>query len=242
MQGSARRDTSAWASALALPARTFIVCPCCENRGTLSRHTGEGMVTPRPNRPARGSASALRVGLPQLRRSNPHCWGSWAVFKRVERARSRDVQGGVAGPRSGRKRSAPRSSPLAAAATTPYGSEAIGPHRRYRSANLNHEAILGRLRSDSSKISGSMHSLRFAYSHGRSWDFSHTSSVDASLLRVLPRTQLILCDRRPILCRVGEHHIHPAILGTSRHRRVRRDVLALRGARVQFFGGDTPLD
>jgi hypothetical protein len=27
MQGFARRDTSAWASALALPARTFIVCP-----------------------------------------------------------------------------------------------------------------------------------------------------------------------------------------------------------------------
>jgi hypothetical protein len=77
------------------------------------------MVTLRPNRPARGSASALGVGLHRLRRSAPHCWGLWAVFKRVERARSRDVQGGAAGPRSGRKRSGPRSSPVAAAATTP---------------------------------------------------------------------------------------------------------------------------
>jgi hypothetical protein len=45
MQGSARRDTSARASALALTARTFIVCPCCENRGTLFRHMGEAWVT-----------------------------------------------------------------------------------------------------------------------------------------------------------------------------------------------------
>ena len=43
MQGSARRDTSALASALALTARTFIVCPCCEDRGTLCWRTGEGI-------------------------------------------------------------------------------------------------------------------------------------------------------------------------------------------------------
>ena len=103
--------------------------------------TGEGMVTQRPTRPARGSAAALRVGLPPLRRSTPHCLGLWAVFQRVERARSRDVQGGAGGPRSGRKRSGPRSSPVAAAATTPDGSHAINPRRRHRFANLNHRAI-----------------------------------------------------------------------------------------------------
>jgi hypothetical protein len=109
------------------------------------RHTGEGMVTQRRNRPARASASAPRVGLPRLRRSTPHCWGLWPVFKRVERARSRDVQGGAAGPRSGRKRSGPRSSPLAAAATTPDGSDAMNLRRRRQSANLNHRAIPRRL-------------------------------------------------------------------------------------------------
>jgi hypothetical protein len=51
MQGSARRDTSALASALALAARTFILCSCCENRDTLSRDTEEGRVTQRPKRP-----------------------------------------------------------------------------------------------------------------------------------------------------------------------------------------------
>jgi hypothetical protein len=83
------------------------------------------MVTLRPNRPARGSASALRVGLPELRGSCPRRRRSWAACKRVERARSRDVQGGEAGPRSGRKRSGPRSSPVAAAATTPLRSDAM---------------------------------------------------------------------------------------------------------------------
>jgi hypothetical protein len=99
------------------------------------------MVTQRPNRPARRSAAARRVRLPRLRRSTPHRWGLWVVFQRVERARSRDVQGGAAGPRSGRQRSGPRSSPVAAAATTPDGSEAMNLRRRHRSANLNHRAI-----------------------------------------------------------------------------------------------------
>jgi hypothetical protein len=99
------------------------------------------MVTLRPNRSARRSASALGVGLPELRRSNPHCWRLWAVFKRVERARSRDEQGGAAGPRSGRKRSGPRSSPVAAAATTPLGFRRDELLRRHRSANLNHRAF-----------------------------------------------------------------------------------------------------
>ena len=82
------------------------------------------MVTQCPNRPARGSASALRVGLPPLG-GHIGITSDCGLFQRVERARSRDVQGGAAGPRSGRKRSAPRSSPLAAAATTPYGSDAM---------------------------------------------------------------------------------------------------------------------
>jgi len=103
MQGSARRDTSARASALALTARTFIVCPCCENRGTLFWHMGEGGVT------------LLDDGRTQIR----FCARSFRCLERVERARARDVQGGAAGPRSGRKRSGPRSSPVAAAATTP---------------------------------------------------------------------------------------------------------------------------
>jgi hypothetical protein len=109
-------------------------------------HTGGRMGTQRPNRPARRSAAALRVRMARLRSSTPHCWGLWAVFQRVERAKSRDVQGGAAGPRSGRKRSGPRSSPLAAAATTPDGSEAVNLPRRHRSANLKHRAIPRRLR------------------------------------------------------------------------------------------------
>jgi hypothetical protein len=103
--------------------------------------TGEGMVTQRPTRPARGSAAALRVGLPPLRRSIPHCLGLWAVFQRVERARARDVQGGAGGPRSGRKRSGPRSSPVAAAATTPLRFRRDELRRRHRSANYIHRAF-----------------------------------------------------------------------------------------------------
>ncbi len=144
MQGSARRDTSAWASALALTARTFIVCPCCENRGTLSRHTGEGMATRYRNRPARGSASRVPVGLPPLG-GHIGITCDCRLFQRVERARSRDVQGEAAGPRSGRKRSAPRSSPLAAAATTPYGSVAMNYVDVTDPRTLNHRAIPRRL-------------------------------------------------------------------------------------------------
>ena len=125
MQGSARRDTSAPASALALTARTFIVCPRCENRGTLFRHTGEGIVTQRPNEARTRIRFCVRVGLPSASGVISALRAIVGCFKRVERARSRDVQGGAAGPRSGRKRSGPRSSPLAAAATTPYGSDAM---------------------------------------------------------------------------------------------------------------------
>jgi hypothetical protein len=123
-------------------------------------HTGEGTGTQRPRRHARRSAAAVRVGRPPLRRSTPYSWGLWAVFQRVERARSRDVQGGAAGPRSGRKRSGPRSSPLAAAATTPDRSEAMNLRRHHRSATLKHREIPADFGSYSSRIARIIHSLR----------------------------------------------------------------------------------
>ena len=133
--------TRAPASALALTARTFIVCPCCENRGTLfpahgRRHGGAAPEWARTRirffgttRPASTHAvfSALLAFV--------------GCLERVERARSRDVQGGAAGPRSGRKRSGPRSSPLAAAATTPLRFRRDELLRRYRSANHIHQAF-----------------------------------------------------------------------------------------------------
>jgi hypothetical protein len=123
-------------------------------------HTGEGMVAQRPNGPVRGSASSVRLGRSQLTRSSPHCSRLRAVFKRVERARSRDVQGGAAGPRSGRKRSGPRSSPLAAAATTPLRFRRDELPRRHRSAHRNHQALpcsLGSNCSTSARIIQSPH-------------------------------------------------------------------------------------
>lgn len=87
------------------------------------------------------------------------------------------------------------------------------------------------LGSYSARIARIIHSLGLI-EHGRGYDFDRTSSAGASLLSVLPRTRLILCDRRAIIRVICEHHIHPAILRTSRHRRVRRDVLAVRGTRV----------
>ena len=76
------------------------------------------MVTLRPNRPARIRFFGMSRAASSAR-SPSHSPRLRSCPERVERARSRDVQGGAAGPRSGRKRSGPRSSPLAAAATTP---------------------------------------------------------------------------------------------------------------------------
>src|SRR5271168_5400049 len=98
MQGSARRDTSAWASALALTARTFIVCPCCENRGTLfpahrRRHGGAAPEWAR---------TRIRFFRTTRLASTHAVFSALLAFvgclERVERARSRDVQGGAAGP------------------------------------------------------------------------------------------------------------------------------------------------
>jgi hypothetical protein len=38
------------------------------------------MVTLRPNGPVRGSASSVRLGLPQLMLSSPHCSRLWAAL------------------------------------------------------------------------------------------------------------------------------------------------------------------
>lgn len=96
MQGFARRDTSAWASALASPARTFIVCHCCETPGALFWHTGEGIVRQRPMSPAPQDplpcVGALTLALGGLERQ------CGKFLKRVERARARDVQGGLCRP------------------------------------------------------------------------------------------------------------------------------------------------
>jgi hypothetical protein len=77
----------------------------------------------RAHRRTHGDALAgeFRLVNPRPRSESPSCsWGHPGLwFQRVERARPRDAEGGAAGPRSGRKRSGPRSSPVAAAATAP---------------------------------------------------------------------------------------------------------------------------
>ena len=101
------------------------------------------MVTLRPNGPVR----RIRFCGTTRPASTHAVFSALLAFvvclERVERARSRDVQGGAAGPRSGRKRSGPRSSPVAAAATTPLRFRRDESFRRHRSANLNHRAFPG---------------------------------------------------------------------------------------------------
>jgi hypothetical protein len=155
MQGSARRDTSALASALALTARTFILCPCCENRGTLCRHTGEGRGrSARIDRPRirfYGASSPASTG-----KFYPRYWRRWAVSKRVERAKvARMCRAAQPARAAGASVADLRSSPIAGAATAPFRSDAIESHRRPQTATFNHRSIHAGLGSDSSRKSAS---------------------------------------------------------------------------------------
>jgi hypothetical protein len=88
------------------------------------------MVTLRPNRPAQIRFFGMSRAASSAR-SSSHSSRMRGCLERVERARSRDVQGGAAGPRSGRKRSGPRSRPVAAAATTPQDSHMAQSRRSH---------------------------------------------------------------------------------------------------------------
>ncbi len=102
------------------------------------------MVAQCPNRPARGSASAIRVGLPLLGESCPHCRRLWVFQARGTRKvegcagrRSRPAQRAEAKRTPEQPARGRRDDPLR------FRCDELLP--RHRSANLNHRAIPRRL-------------------------------------------------------------------------------------------------
>jgi hypothetical protein len=108
VQGSARRDTSARASALAGPARTFIVYPCCENpaaRFRSHRRTHAEAVTDEPrllNPRLRSESWPDSTGHPEL--SVFSAWNAQGRGMRRAAQPARAAGGSEADPATARSR------------------------------------------------------------------------------------------------------------------------------------------
>jgi hypothetical protein len=138
------RDTSALASALALTARTFIVCPRCENR--VARLSGTREKASDASDEHRPSAALECVfSLSSRGVFGRAIEGSLSAWNAPGRGMCRAAQPARV---SGRKRSGPRSSPVAAAATTPTTAVCHGPFRGALESSVTRRSnLLDRARS-----------------------------------------------------------------------------------------------